>query len=252
MEIGVNTDPIWASSSSRRRALAAPASDSSASSSSQTKLGPITSDELTDVMKEAAEDLADHHCLVHDKMNAHPDCMYCQRGKAHRGMHRTRSEPRLLQHWGDLCTVDHVGGTDRAGTSGVGRYTDFLSFYDFGTRFVWAQPQQSKAAEETVRAFRTIMGPETNIQLLYCDNHESLKSACKELDILRRPSQPGDPKSNGVIEGLNHRILSGARSLLIQAGLPYCWWPYAVRFWCFLKNLSRGEGEMCSYQRRYG
>ena len=127
-----------------------------------------------------------------------------------------------LRAWGDLATGDHVSGTDKLGNTGIGHKSDFLSYYDFGTKTIWAEPVVDKTAESTIAAFKRILGPDPSLKVFYSDNHPTLIAACRSIDALHRPSQPGDPQSNGVIEGLNHRILSGARTLLIQCGLPYC------------------------------
>ena len=97
------------------------------------------------------------------------------------------------------------------------------------------------------------MGPGISIKVLYSDNHSSLKAACNAMGILRRQAQPGDPQSNGVIEGLNHRILQGTRANLIQAGLPNCFWPFASQHWCFLRNVHpRGDNEPSPYFLKHG
>ena len=67
-----------------------------------------------------------------------------------------------------------------------------------------------------------------------------------------RHSQPGDPQLHGAIKGLNHRILSGVWELLIQAGLPYYWWLYAVRQWCFPRNLTYADGGCSPYEKQTG
>ena len=58
--------------------------------------------------------------------------------------------------------------------------------------------------------------------------------------------------SNGVIEAMNRRIQEGARAYLSQAGLPACFWPYAVQHWCILRNTCRRGEATTSYERQHG
>ena len=111
-----------------------------------------------------------------------------------------------------------------------------LTYWDFPTKCIWAEPVKTKTQEDTTAAFRNIVGDTKKINMFYCVNHSSLKALLKELHILQRPSQPGAPQSNGVIEGLNHRMLFGTRASLIQAGLPICFWRFAMTHWCTLRN----------------
>ena len=95
---------------------------------------------------------------------------------------------------------------------------------------------------------------------MYSDNASALIAAYKSLGILRKPAPPGDSKANGVIENLNRRIQEGTRAALILAGLPICWWSFAVQHWTFLRNIApRSEPEegqapetTSAYYKRYG
>ena len=97
------------------------------------------------------------------------------------------------------------------------------------------------------------IGPKQCITQVYSDNFGSIIESCKTMGILHRPAPPGDHASNGLIEGLNRRVEEGARCWLGQAGLPICWWPYAVKHWAFLRNAfvpkDKGDSPYC---RRFG
>ena len=49
-------------------------------------------------------------------------------------------------------------------------------------------------------------------------------------------SQPGVPQNNAVATRLVQDILEGARTALLRAGLPPCFWEYACRRYCALAN----------------
>eukprot|EP00975_Prorocentrum_lima_P018537 3902332-Prorocentrum_lima.AAC.1 len=44
------------------------------------------------------------------------------------------------------------------------------------------------------------------------------------------------PRNNSWVERANRTVLEGARSLLLEAGLPSRFWPYAVRHFCLARN----------------
>ena len=68
------------------------------------------------------------------------------------------------------------------------------------------------------------------------DQSTSIVKACRELRVIHELSQPGIPQNNGQIESRNDNVHCGAKAALLKAGLPSCWWPYAVSCSCFLEN----------------
>lgn len=62
------------------------------------------------------------------------------------------------------------------------------------------------------------------------------KNYCDEHGIRTEISAPYTPEQNGVAEAANKVILRRARSLLIDAGMPPCFWPWAVEHSCYITN----------------
>ena len=58
----------------------------------------------------------------------------------------------------------------------------------------------------------------------------------QRLGMRRHKSLPGVPKSNAVVERLNHEISRWSRCALAAAGLPCCFWPWAAETSCLLHN----------------
>ena len=56
-------------------------------------------------------------------------------------------------------------------------------------------------------------------------------------------SLPYRPTTNSEIEAVNRFVLEGARCILIQAGLPSPFWPYAVRYFCLARNVLKPYGD---------
>ena len=50
-------------------------------------------------------------------------------------------------------------------------------------------------------------------------------------------SLPGVPKSNALAERTVQIVLQGTRTLLVAAGAPICFWPYAAECFCFHENV---------------
>ena len=66
--------------------------------------------------------------------------------------------------------------------------------------------------------------------------HMRAKKYCDEHGIRTDVSAPHTPEQNGAAEAANKVILRRARSLLIDAGMPPCFWPWAVEHSCFITN----------------
>ena len=84
------------------------------------------------------------------------------------------------------------------------------------------------------------------------DNHTSLIKACSDLKIVTDFSQPGMPQTNGLIESTNGDILAGTRALLVEAGLPACFWPWAATCYCHHENTTLDAAGSSPWHRRHG
>ena len=84
---------------------------------------------------------------------------------------------------------------------------------------------------------------ERKIRRMYADRAGEILKACAKLSIAKEPARPGQPRNNAVVERLNQYVLSGARAMLDAAGLPCCFWPFAVECFCLMHNTEEPEGE---------
>ena len=62
------------------------------------------------------------------------------------------------------------------------------------------------------------------------------KEQCDKMGIRTDVSAPHTPEQNGVAEAANKVLLRRARSMLIDAGMPPCFWPWALEHSCFITN----------------
>ena len=81
-----------------------------------------------------------------------------------------------------------------------------------------------KTAESTIMALREFIGDRMARQL-YSDRSGEIGKAFNKVKILAGNAQPGVPETNSLIERANQTILDGVRVVLVQAGLPVCFWP---------------------------
>ena len=85
-------------------------------------------------------------------------------------------------------------------------------------------------------------GSNRKINIFYTDDAPELKAAAKGLRWRHDTSTPGRPQNNGVAERAVRTVLEGARAILHASGLPSRWWSRAVRYYCFMHNVTKGRG----------
>ena len=88
----------------------------------------------------------------------------------------------------------------------------------------------------------------------YSDGADEIHSACVELGIRHDIAEPNRHESNGVIERTNRTVIEGTRTVLYQSGLPYKYWPEAMRTFCcsynfFHEDTKHGRN---AYKHRFG
>ena len=87
---------------------------------------------------------------------------------------------------------------------------------------------------------------------LYSDNSGEIGAALKELRIMPHNSLPGEPQTNAVAERNNGFILAGARTSLVRAGLPACFWPWAAQHYCLMDNIHFTQDKPSAWFKTHG
>ncbi len=59
-------------------------------------------------------------------------------------------------------------------------------------------------------------------------------------------------KPNSLIERATQDFLQGTRTLLLQAGLPACFWSSAAPCYCLLDNISDKKESVSAWEQTYG
>ena len=174
------------------------------------------------------------HRLLH-KPGLPKYCDVCMIGKT-RQPRRFSGRTRWPDKFGEIVTMDHVDMADKWQRVGIGGFKFNHSIFDIGTGFRYAQPVVSMDSLHTIDSLNHYIGDDVVIKM-YCDNWSSYKGTCKYLGVQCEQSLPGIHKHNARIERLNQDLLDGTRSLLLAAGMPSCWWTWAMPYFAIIHNL---------------
>ncbi|CAI7907442.1 unnamed protein product [Closterium sp. NIES-53] len=131
--------------------------------------------------------------------------------------------------------VMDVVGTLKLGASGA-EY--FLTIVDVYTRMTWVYVLSKKSdVAETVKTDWLPMVERQQDRLVKAiRTNGGGEFLSKKNGIRHSLTMPYSPAMNGIAERANRTITETARGLLIEAGLPDNFWPYAVRCACVAKN----------------
>ena len=110
---------------------------------------------------------------------------------------------------------------------------------DVKTGFLWGYPVSTKSADEVSESLRHFIG-RRKLVTLYSDNAREIISAAKDLAEQHETSFVGLPQNNAIAERTNQVIIGGTCALLVQSGLPACFWSYAIE--CFSANYNAAGG----------
>ena len=106
---------------------------------------------------------------------------------------------------------------------------------DRATDYRDAYPASAKSSPEVVKAFQHFLGS-SFVGKFICDNSKEFKSACELLSITIDPTIPYRPQSNAITERAIGVLTDAAKTALNQSGLPHKFWPFAVKYVCFIRN----------------
>lgn len=183
-------------------------------------------------------------------------CRACRMGKAHKlpfkgSFHRAEKV-------GDVVHSDIVGPLEPSFPDG---YRYFVTFQDDYSRydFIGLMHHKSDLLEVFKSFSRKFLemgagrGGELSVPHDEINTYKSVLSVIKRLhsdqakeyihlgndlgeDVLKSYSPPYTPELNAIAERVNRTIADAARSILIQADLPSCLWPFAVKHVTYIRN----------------
>ena len=221
--------------------------------------GPVVKPPKRDLKKEAA---SKEHLLSHVPSN--PYCEACQIAKMQHVPHGKRKGVELGERpkeFGDQITADHIVVSSEASV-GIGfvagneglteNQTCALVIKDRATGWIGCYPLPNKSAESARNSFVDFLGPNGKAKLVHTGNSGELIKAIADLGYAHQRALPHTPQMNGVAERAVRDVVEGGRTLLERAGLPSKLWPYAVKCYCFLRNVTRVIEGQTPWERRYG
>ena len=171
-------------------------------------------------------------------------------------MARLKRRPARRQHtkpedkpkkFGDLGNADYIVAQSKEAMGLTGE-RDALVIVDRATSYIDCFPLMSRLSSDAYGALKEFYG-DVAPKRLYTDNAPELIRACKDLRYPHDKSTPHRHQSNAYCERSVRSVVEGARTLLEQAGLPSCFWIFAVRFWCFMRNTEVVDGESAWHAR---
>ena len=209
----------------------------------------IKDDKRHEVIADHDAAIKSRHCLIHRPFRQ--DCHACRLAKTTRKRHTKWVLEREVGKWGELMTCDHIVCHNWMEHKGLGGKKDVFTVFVFATSELHGIPANSQDTWDPIEALQCLAGDEY-IHVMYADRDETIDRAVKYLHGMRKKPELGNSSSNGVIENLNRRLQEAVRAALIQAGLPICWWSYAVQHWCFLRNTAPDATGISPYEKRHG
>ncbi|CAI7791126.1 unnamed protein product [Closterium sp. NIES-53] len=161
----------------------------------------------------------------------------------------------------EVVHMDLVGPMRTEGTGGV---LYFLTMVDECSRFTWARPLSKKS--DAAAAIKEDWLPMVErqamrlVKVLRSDRGgeflgEEFTKFLKKNGIRHQLTCPGTPQQNGIAERANRTIGEAAETLLGAAGMPYKFWPEAVRHVITVKNrvlTHVGDKHWVPYERWLG
>ena len=188
------------------------------------------------------------HLLTHRYKN--PYCNFCVRAKmkhhkTYRGAFR-----RKLTKFGDLITFDFMD-TRKTTKLGYDTVKEILVIRDRYTGIIQSYPSPTKNTEDVVRAVKYFMGRRT-IREAYSDKARQFVKCMEALKIPFDHALPGRPSTNSLAERNNQFVIATTTTCLLEAGLPACFWKFAIRCVCHLLNVEPGEDDVSAWCKLHG
>eukprot|EP00971_Amphidinium_carterae_P183811 3648649-Amphidinium_carterae.1 len=178
------------------------------------------------------------HMFTHFPKNHFCEC--CRKAKAtHEQARRIRPGREKLKadRFGQVLHIDHlIAGAESRGAQGE---TCAVVILDQWTRFSGVYPCNKKSGEEVINAIRHFMGmcDDWKHVSVKSDNSHEIAHAVRSLGLAHYVSTPYRHQSNGLIERHIRRLVESTRANLMQACLPVCYWPQAMRHASMSYNL---------------
>ncbi|KAJ9522908.1 hypothetical protein QJQ45_023697 [Haematococcus lacustris] len=176
-------------------------------------------------------------------------CPGCVAGKLHRRVADTL--PSLAARVAAPCDLVHTDVCGPLRIPNAAGYCFVLTFLDEHSglsliALLKAKSEVPAAIRDAVEWFETQGG--RKVKVLRSDRGtEYVNQAVREFlsgkGIIHQQTAPYSPQQNGSAERLNRTLFEKGRCLLYSSGLSVNFWPYALRFANYVRNLSLVRGK---------
>ncbi|KAJ9529329.1 hypothetical protein QJQ45_008010 [Haematococcus lacustris] len=176
-------------------------------------------------------------------------CPGCAAGKLHRRVADTL--PSLAARVAAPCDLVHTDVCGPLRIPNAAGYCFVLTFLDEHSglsliALLKAKSEVPAAIRDAVEWFETQGG--RKVKVLRSDRGtEYVNQAVREFlsgkGIIHQQTAPYSPQQNGSAERLNRTLFEKGRCLLYSSGLSVNFWPYALRFANYVRNLSWVRGK---------
>eukprot|EP00435_Cladocopium_sp_Y103_P020509 s934_g5.t1 len=157
---------------------------------------------------------------------------------------------RKLTKFGDLVTFDFVDDRQVLAQD-YGVEKNVFVIRDRYTGMIQAYPSARKNNETVISAVKMFMG-RRKIREAYSDMAPQFREAMKALRIPIDYSLAGKTKHNSLAERSNQFLLVATTTCMLEAGIPPCFWKYAIRCVSHLLNIEPNDEEVSAWCKLHG
>ena len=112
-----------------------------------------------------------------------------------------------------------------------------LVLVDIATGWMFGYPDKTKSAKAVIASVIDF-SPLREIKLMHSDPAPELRAAIGSLEIAFESAPVGVKGASGIAGRMVRTVVEGSRTLLENAGLLLVCWPFAMRCFCLLYNVS--------------
>ena len=215
---------------------------------------PVGTGRTTEELKAEARSLS--HLLTHLPKNRY--CPTCMQAKAQpppqrqeRNKPENRSKRPPARTFGDEVTCDHWFAANDV-SRGLHGESVALTLRDRATNWVECQGMKSKSTDQVTKFLANTLGPTERWKYFYTDGAAELGNAIDAISVARDITQPENKRQNARAERSNRHMEEGIRSMLLHAGMPNPFWPYAARYFALVSNFKTDSTGTSAWLRRHG
>lgn len=209
------------------------------------RLGHSSAARIADTLRcNAVTGVDAHAAKLLKKMNSqHHKCVNCVKGKLDSGSHPrsdSRADAPLMLTHSDVGTFNH--------TLSMQKNKYFLVLLDDHTKYVKVIGLKNRASDTVMKAIREYMKnmerrlSRHNYKMMIFrsdgggEYEGELTRLLADEGIIHQKSPPYVHQANGAAENLILHLKDNARSMMIAANLPDCFWEYALQMAAYVHN----------------